>query len=58
VDPDVRSVAKFIVRYASDSDAMAEMKERLHTHYQINWAHKLTGRAVAERIVEVARSIS
>lgn len=58
VDPDVRSVAKFIARYASDSEAMAEMKERLYTHYQTNWAHKLTGRAVAERIVEVARGIS
>ena len=58
VDPDVRSVAKFIARYDSDLGVMTEMKERLHTHYQANWAHKLTGRAVAERILEAARNIS
>ena len=58
VDAEPASVARFISRYTSDPAAMAEMKERLHTHYQTNWAHKLTGRAVAERIVEVARSLS
>lgn len=58
VDPTPDSVARFISRYTSDPAAMAEMKERLYTHYQTNWAHKLTGRAVAERIVEVTRSLS
>lgn len=57
VEPTVESLARFISRYTSDPAAMAEMKERLYTHYQTNWAHKLTGRAVAERIVGVARNI-
>lgn len=57
VDPTPESIARFIARYTSDPVAMAEMKERLHTHYQKEWAHKLTGRAVAERIVEVVRGI-
>lgn len=58
VDAEPVSIARFINRYTSDPVAMAEMKERLYTHYLTNWAHKLTGRAVAERIVEVARNIS
>lgn len=57
VDPAPESIARFIARYTSDPVAMAEMKDRLHIHYITNWAHKLTGRAVAERIVEVARNI-
>lgn len=57
VDPTPDSVARFISRYTSNPAAMSEMKERLYTHYQTNWAHKLTGRAVAERIVEVVRGI-
>ena len=47
VEPEPASVARFIARFASDPAAMAEMKERLHTHYQKEWAHRLTGRAVA-----------
>lgn len=57
VDPEPASVARFIAKYVNEPVAIAEMKDRLHTHYQTNWAHKLTGRAVAERIVEVARGI-
>lgn len=59
MDPTPESVARFIARCAnSPKEKMAELKDRLHTHYQTSWAHKLTGRAVAERIVEVARNIS
>lgn len=57
VEADFISIAHFIARFANSPAAMAEMKGRLHTHYITNWAHKLTGRAVAERIVEVARNI-
>ena len=57
VDADPEAVARFIIRYVSDPVAMTEMKERLYTHFQKEWAHKLTGRAVAERIVEAARNI-
>lgn len=58
VDPTPESITRFIARFANDPAAMAEMKNRLHAHYQKEWAHKLTGRAVAERIVEAARGIS
>lgn len=58
VDLTPASIARFIARCTnSPEEVMAGLKDRLHTHYQTNWAHKLTGRAVAERIVEVARGI-
>lgn len=58
VEADFISIAYFIARFANNPAVMAKMKERLHAHYRKEWAHKLTGRAVAERIVEVARGIS
>jgi glycosyltransferase involved in cell wall biosynthesis len=58
VDMEPASVARFISRFTNDPAAMTEMKNRLRAHYQTNWAHKLTGRAVAERILEAAKNIS
>lgn len=58
VEPEPNSVARFIAKYMSSPVAMAEMKERLYAHFQTNWAHRLTGRAVAERIIEASREIS
>jgi hypothetical protein len=58
VEPTPESVARFIARYVNNSEEMAVMKERLYAHYQKNWAHKLTGRAVAEQILEAAKNTS
>lgn len=53
VEPDSRSIAAFIAQFLQDNDRMTEMKERLHRHYKENWEYRLSGRGVAERIMEV-----
>lgn len=51
--PDPRRIAGFIARFMQDNGAMEGIKDRLHQHYQGVWAHRLSGRGVAEAILRV-----
>ncbi len=51
------SVARFIARFLNSAEAMVDMKARLHIHYQDNWTHRLSGKAVAQAIVNVYDAI-
>lgn len=57
VEPTPQSVALFIGRYMQDNDAMQAMKDRLHAHYLANWQVKLSGKGVAQAILDVYASI-
>lgn len=57
VEPTAPSIASFIARYLNNSEAMAEMKKRLHKHYLDNWAEKTSGIGVARRILDVYKTL-
>ena len=57
VDPNPASVARFMAMFLNSPEMMAEMKNRLHQHFSKEWAHKVSGRAVAEAILEVYHKI-
>lgn len=57
VTPDVPAIAHFLTRFLNNPEAMAEMKTRLFVHYQANWAHRLSGRAVAQAILDVYQTL-
>ncbi len=57
VNPNPRDVAAFVARFMQDNDAKEQFKTRLHEHYTQQWAHKLSGRGVAEAILRVYEGI-
>lgn len=57
VTPDAPSIARFIAQFMNNDDLKREFKERLYAHYQSTWAGRLTGRAVAQAILDVYSSI-
>jgi glycosyltransferase involved in cell wall biosynthesis len=58
VEPTPQSIATFIARYLNNREEMAAFKARLKTHFAQNWAHKMSGRGVAEAILKVYESLS
>lgn len=57
VEPTATSVARFIARFLNSETAMILMKDRLHTHYMITWADRVSSAGVARRIVDVYQSL-
>lgn len=57
VEPNAPSVARFIAQFINNDDRKREFKERLYAHYQSTWAWRLSGRAVAQAILNVHSSI-
>jgi glycosyltransferase involved in cell wall biosynthesis len=57
VEPTPQSIATFIARYLNNREEMAAFKARLKAHFAQNWAHKLSGRGVAEAILRVYERI-
>ena len=58
VEPNAKSIANFITRFTSDSQAMNDMKSRLYNHYQTNLARHFAAKAVAEKIIGVYNSLA
>lgn len=58
VAPNAQSIARFIAQYLEDGTRMADMKERLHSHYAAQWAHHFSPQGVAGAILRVYDSIS
>ncbi len=58
VQPDPRSIAAFIAQFEQDNDAKQRFKDRLHQHYLAHWAERLSGKGVAEAILNVYNRIS
>lgn len=53
VEANPTSIALFIARYLQDNQAMELMKERLYSHYVDNLREKFTGKAVAQKIINL-----
>ncbi len=60
VQPDPASIARFIATYMNDESGLrlANLKGRLHDHYQRTWATRVSSVGVAQRILDVYATLS
>lgn len=55
--PDGKSLTEFISRYQFDVSAKEDFKARLLKHYQNNWEYNMSGVGVAQKIINVYKTL-
>lgn len=62
IEPDPLSIARFIERYTcgnhDHSRSLPELKQRLHAHFEANWRERTSPAGVAQRILDVYKTLT